>query len=173
MSNLSHTASPPSQLLIVPPPAPVTVQPVGFDVVKRKKRQENLPGVSKRRFFPDKVVRSGYSGNKRVVLYPHVITVIIVSNVNLLWFPSTNIFVVTRNTDFLAEHNVMSCGGGDLTFHFEHKTSCVTSLWNMNLIDNLLSIVSRKDSDALNNLTKVGVTWEEMLFVLISSSVST
>ena len=32
-SNLSHTASPPSQVLVIPTPGEVTVQPVGFNVV--------------------------------------------------------------------------------------------------------------------------------------------
>ena len=32
-SNLSHTASPLSQLLVIPTPGPVTVQPVWFQVV--------------------------------------------------------------------------------------------------------------------------------------------
>ena len=131
-SNLSHAASPSSQLLIVPAPAEVTVQPVRFDVVMREKKRENFPGLRHPGFLSlHKWLCGGWS--KWVVLYCHEVRVVIVSNVNFPWFPFTNIFKATRSTDFLADHNVMSFVGRELAFHFEHKTFRGLSLWNVNL----------------------------------------
>ena len=133
MSNLSHAASPASQSRAVPPPAKVTVQPVGFNVVKREKQPENLPGSGHIGMNSSHPGFWGFIRNKSVVLNQHKRGIIIVSNVNFLWFPSTDIFVATRNGDFLADHNVMTCLGSDLTFYFEHKTGAGPSCWNMDL----------------------------------------
>ena len=60
------------------------------------------------------------------------------SQVNILWFPTTNLFVALA-TNILADQNVMSCVGGDLTFHCCHKTLTqpLTRDFNLNKIINI------------------------------------
>ena len=68
-----------------------------------------------------------------VLFWPYpILFIIVVSNVNFLWFPTTNLFVAFL-ANFLAEQNPMSCLGAQLTFHFEHKTPAGPSLRDMNL----------------------------------------
>ena len=75
--------------------------------------------------------------NERVVLYfekpdTSFLNVTHVTQVDFLWFPTTNLFVAFI-ANFLADQNVMSCVRGDLTPHFEHETLFGFSLWYMNL----------------------------------------
>ena len=67
-----------------------------------------------------------------VAVHSHEFKVVIVTQIDFLWFPTANVFVAF-GTNFLADQNVMSCVRGDLTPHFEHKTFARHSLWNMNL----------------------------------------
>ena len=60
------------------------------------------------------------------------IFVIIVTQLDFLWFPTAYLFV-TSVTNFLADQSVMSCLGGDLTFHLKNKTFAGHSFWDMNL----------------------------------------
>ena len=78
-----------------------------------------------------------------VVLYfqdSHAITilVIIVTQVDFLFLPTTNPFVAFV-TYFLADQNAMRCFGVDLTFHLEHKTltGLLTRYINLNGIINI------------------------------------
>ena len=74
--------------------------------------------------------------NERVVLYFHdyfaLYCVIIVTQVDFLRFPTTNLFVAFP-MKFLADQNVMSFAGGNLAFYSRDKTLTVFSSWNMNL----------------------------------------
>ena len=66
---------------------------------------------------------------------------IVVSNVNFLWFPTTDLFVAFI-TDFLADQNIMSYPRGDLAFNFEHKALTRPLPRNMNL-NGILSIFAQ------------------------------
>ena len=107
-TNLSHTASPPSQLHIVPTPGEVTVQPVRFNVVNGEKLGENFPIVTHNRKCSMYAITKYGPINKCVVLDFHDSPVIIVSQVDFLCLPTTNLFVAFR-TYFLANQNIMSC----------------------------------------------------------------
>ena len=65
------------------------------------------------------------------VLYSQDKDPVIVSDVKFL-LPLTDLFVAFV-AHFLADQNLVSCVGGDLTFHFENKTFAGHSFWNMNL----------------------------------------
>ena len=67
-----------------------------------------------------------------VVLHFHDLRIVIVTHINFLWFP-TAYLLVAFITNFLADQNVVSCVGGDLTFHLKNKTFDGHSFWNMNL----------------------------------------
>ena len=71
-------------------------------------------------------------GHQCVVLDFQDIIVIIEPQVNLLWFPTTNLFVAFV-TDFIADQDGMSCLGIDLTFHFRDKTLTGLLTRDMNL----------------------------------------
>ena len=74
--------------------------------------------------------------NDRVVLYFHdyfaLYCVIIVTQVDFLRFPPTNLFVAFP-MKFLTDQNVMSFAGGNLAFYSRDKTLAVFYSWNMNL----------------------------------------
>ena len=71
--------------------------------------------------------------NQRVVLHFQDHMIVIVTHIDFLWFLTASLLVAFI-TNFLADQNVMSCVGGDLTFHFENKTFAGHSFcWNMNL----------------------------------------
>ena len=58
--------------------------------------------------------------NERVVLYFKIPPITPVTQVDFLWFPTTNLFeAFVRN--FLAQQKVMYCVRGGLTFHLEDK----------------------------------------------------
>ena len=59
-------------------------------------------------------------------------TIIIVTQVDIRFLLTTNVFVAFI-TNILADQNVMSCAGGDLTFHLCNNTLAGLSLWNINL----------------------------------------
>ena len=70
-----------------------------------------------------------------IVLYFQDIN-IIVSEGNLLFLPTTNLFVAFM-TNLIADQNVMSCVGTDLTFHFRQETLAGFVTWNGNLNENI------------------------------------
>ena len=107
-SNLSQTASPPSQFLVIVTIDEVTVQPVWFNVVNGEKLGENFPIVTHNRKCSMYAITKYGPINKCVVLDFHDSPVIIVSEVDFLCLPTTNLFVAFR-TYFLANQNIMSC----------------------------------------------------------------
>ena len=68
--------------------------------------------------------------NHRVVLYFEKITP--VTQVDFLWFPTANLFVAFP-TNFLADQNLMTCVGVDLTLHFRDEAVAGLPLWNIDL----------------------------------------
>ena len=56
------------------------------------------------------------NGNERVVLNLEIPPITPVTQVDFLWFPTTNLFVAFV-INFLADQNAMSCVGGGLTLH--------------------------------------------------------
>ena len=54
------------------------------------------------------------------------------TQIDFLFLPTTNLFVAFI-TNFLADQHVMSCLGGDLTFHFRDEALAGLSLWNIDL----------------------------------------
>ena len=132
-SNLSHTASPPSQILVIGTIGAVTVQPVGFNVVKREKLGENFPFVRHIRTITVFIAfQSSGNMNHRVVLYFETLPITPVTQVDFLFLPTTNLFVAFK-TNFLADQNVMSDVGADFTFHFCNNTLARPLPRNMNL----------------------------------------
>ena len=70
--------------------------------------------------------------NERVVLYFQRCPIPPVTQVNFLWFPTTNLFVAFV-PNFPADPNVTSKVWIDLTFHFQHMTLVPPQTRNMNL----------------------------------------
>ena len=126
----------------------MTVQPVGFNVVKREKFRENFPvfrhiflftvdtiGSSTWVFWSfswGKIITGLWIRNQCIVLHCHEGGVIIESQVNFCFLPNTNLFVAFI-TNFLADQNVMSGARGDLTFYFRDEALAGLSLWNIDL----------------------------------------
>ena len=109
------------------------MQPVGLDVVKREKLAENFPFLGKNRICTVYIVRS-FSGNMNhhVVLNFERIPIPIVTQVDFLFLPTTNLFVAFP-TNFLADQNIVSCARAGLTFHFRDETLTGLHLRYMNL----------------------------------------
>ena len=117
----------------------VTVQPVGFNVVKREKLGEKFPVVRHDRIFTVyiEILFSG-SMNHRVVLYFERSKITPVTQVDFLFLPNANLFVAFI-INFLADQNLMTRFGVDLTFHFCDKTvtGLLTRDMNLNGIINI------------------------------------
>ena len=70
--------------------------------------------------------------NERVVRYFKTPRNKIESQIDFLFLPTTNLSEAFI-TNFLADQNVMTYVGGDLTFYFRNKTFDGPSLWNISL----------------------------------------
>ena len=64
--------------------------------------------------------------------------VIIVTQVDFLWFPTAYLFEAFI-TNFLTDQNAMACNGGDPTLHFCHKTMTGPLTRDLNL-DEIINI---------------------------------
>ena len=73
---------------------------------------------------------------KCIVLYFKNLPFVIVSQIDFLWFVTTNLFVAFI-TNFLVDQNVVSCAGSDLTFYFRHKPGSISRKKNLNEIINI------------------------------------
>ena len=69
---------------------------------------------------------------KGVVLHFQLKRIIIEPQDDFLFLPTTNLSEAFI-TNFLADQNLMTYVGGDLTFYFRNKTFDGPSLWNISL----------------------------------------
>ena len=99
--------------------------------MKREERFENLPGVRHRGPFTI-FKRLFRNFHQCVVLDKHPIWIIVESQIDFRFLPTTNVFV-SFITNILADQNFMSCAGVDLTLHFRDEALTGLQMRNMNL----------------------------------------
>ena len=109
----------------------MTVMPNRFNVIGREKFVQNLPEPRYYRLFP---LWCSFGGilKKLIVLNPHVMTIIIVSEVNLDFLSAAG-FLVACYLHLPADHHLASCIRRDLAFHVEHEAFSGSSGRNVNL----------------------------------------
>ena len=109
----------------------MTVMPNRINVIGREKFVQNLPEPRYYRPFP---LWCSFGGilKKLIVLNPHVISIIIVSEVNLDFLSAAG-FLVASYLHLPADHHLASCIRRDLAFHVEHETFSGSSRRNVYL----------------------------------------